>query len=83
MNIADKTDNDADRERSLIDQWGCLTEERNAVLVPVAGSCIPGAPADWWVLTGVTWALGVTWATQCSCHETHSELDLFHDIEIF
>jgi kinesin family protein 13 len=25
----------------------CLTEERNAVLVPAAGSGIPGAPADW------------------------------------
>lgn len=24
-----------------------LTEERNAVLVPAAGSGIPGAPADW------------------------------------
>lgn len=24
-----------------------LTEERNAVLVPSAGSGIPGAPADW------------------------------------
>jgi kinesin family protein 13 len=24
-----------------------LTEERNAVLVPAAGSQIPGAPADW------------------------------------
>ena len=24
-----------------------LTEERNAVLVPSAGSNVPGAPADW------------------------------------
>ena len=31
----------------MIDQWVCLTEERNAVLVPAAGSAIPGAPADW------------------------------------
>ena len=36
-----------EREKSLIDQWVCLTEERNAVLVPAAGTGIPGAPADW------------------------------------
>lgn len=42
-----KSEADCDRERSLIDQWVCLTEERNAVLVPAAGSGIPGAPADW------------------------------------
>ena len=36
-----------EREKSLIDQWVCLTEERNAVLVPAAGSHIPGAPAHW------------------------------------
>ena len=33
-------------ERALIDQLVSLTEERNAVLVPAAGSGIPGAPAD-------------------------------------
>jgi len=44
----DKSEADVDRERSLIDQWVCLTEERNAVLVPSAGSGIPGAPADWY-----------------------------------
>ncbi|XP_064651713.1 kinesin-like protein KIF13A isoform X3 [Lineus longissimus] len=43
----DKSDSDTERERSLIDQWVCLTEERNAVLVPQAGSGIPGSPADW------------------------------------
>ncbi|XP_074656043.1 kinesin-like protein KIF13A isoform X2 [Tubulanus polymorphus] len=47
INKPDKTDADAERERSLIDQWVCLTEERNAVLVPAAGSGIPGALADW------------------------------------
>lgn len=36
-----------EREQSLVDQWVSLTEERNAVLVPSAGSGIPGAPADW------------------------------------
>lgn len=30
-----------------MDQWVNLTEERNAVLVPAAGSGIPGAPAVW------------------------------------
>ena len=47
VDATEKTDADAERERSLIDQWVCLTEERNAVLVPAAGSGIPGAPADW------------------------------------
>lgn len=34
---------------SLVNQWVSLTEERNAVLVPAAGSGIPGAPVptDW------------------------------------
>jgi len=41
-----KTDEDVEREKSLIDQWVSLTEERNEVLVPAAGSGIPGAPAD-------------------------------------
>lgn len=43
----DKTEQDIEREQSLVDQWVSLTEERNAVLVPAAGSGIPGAPADW------------------------------------
>jgi len=43
----DKTEQDMEREQSLVDQWVSLTEERNAVLVPAAGSGIPGAPADW------------------------------------
>ncbi|RZF41670.1 hypothetical protein LSTR_LSTR015231 [Laodelphax striatellus] len=45
--IADKTEQDSEREQSLVDQWVSLTEERNAVLVPTSGSGIPGAPADW------------------------------------
>ena len=32
--FADKSEADADRERALMDQWVCLTEERNAVMVP-------------------------------------------------
>ncbi|OXU31703.1 hypothetical protein TSAR_007206 [Trichomalopsis sarcophagae] len=45
--VTDKSDQDIEREQSLVDQWVNLTEERNAVLVPSAGSGIPGAPADW------------------------------------
>lgn len=44
--FADKTEADSERERALLDQWVCLTEERNAVMVPAPGSGIPGAPAD-------------------------------------
>ncbi|GIY38973.1 kinesin-like protein KIF13A [Caerostris extrusa] len=47
INKKDKTDQDVEREQSLIDQWVCLTEERNTVLVPAPKSGIPGAPADW------------------------------------
>ncbi|XP_031784044.1 kinesin-like protein KIF13A isoform X10 [Nasonia vitripennis] len=47
INKKDKSDQDIEREQSLVDQWVNLTEERNAVLVPSAGSGIPGAPADW------------------------------------
>lgn len=43
----EKTEQEKEREQSLVDQWVSLTEERNAVLVPAAGSGIPGAPADW------------------------------------
>lgn len=44
---SDKTEQDIEREQSLVDQWVNLTEERNAVLVPNPGSGIPGAPAVW------------------------------------
>lgn len=47
INKPDKTEQDVEREQSLMDQWVNLTEERNAVLVPAAGSGIPGAPAVW------------------------------------
>ncbi|KAF0312126.1 Kinesin-like protein KIF13A [Amphibalanus amphitrite] len=40
----DKSESDNDREKSLLDQWIQLNEERNAVLVPAAGSGIPGSP---------------------------------------
>ena len=47
MYFLEKCETDKEREQSLIDQWVSLTEERNAVDVPPAGSAIPGAPADW------------------------------------
>lgn len=42
--LSDKSPSDKERESWMIDQWVCLTEERNAVLVPQHGSGIPGAP---------------------------------------
>lgn len=47
LKLLDKTEQDIEREQSLVEQWVNLTEERNAVLVPAPGSGIPGAPADW------------------------------------
>ncbi|XP_059481863.1 kinesin-like protein KIF13A isoform X5 [Neocloeon triangulifer] len=47
VNKEGKSEGDVEREQSLMAQWMMLTEERNAVLVPSAGSGIPGAPADW------------------------------------
>ncbi|XP_070494506.1 kinesin-like protein KIF13A isoform X4 [Chironomus tepperi] len=47
INKEDKTEQEKERELSLVNQWVSLTEERNAVLVPAAGSGIPGAPAAW------------------------------------
>uniref|UniRef100_A0A0A9YWA2 Kinesin-like protein KIF13A n=1 Tax=Lygus hesperus TaxID=30085 RepID=A0A0A9YWA2_LYGHE len=47
INKQGKSETDVEREQSLVEQWVSLTEERNAVMVPSAGSGIPGAPADW------------------------------------
>ena len=47
MHKNNKSDQDTEREKALIDQWIGMTEERNAVLLPAPGSGIPGAPADW------------------------------------
>lgn len=38
-----------EREAQLLEWRLTLTEERNAVMVPSAGSGIPGAPAEWYV----------------------------------
>lgn len=50
MFLAEKTEDDIEREARLVEQWVGLTEERNAVLVPAPGSGIPGAPANWYVV---------------------------------
>lgn len=47
INKDEKTEQEKEREQSLVNQWVSLTEERNAVLVPAPGSGIPGAPASW------------------------------------
>ncbi len=47
VNKSVKSEAEKERERSLVDQWVSLTEERNSVMVPAAGSGVPGAPADW------------------------------------
>uniref|UniRef100_A0A8C5MA86 Kinesin family member 13B n=1 Tax=Leptobrachium leishanense TaxID=445787 RepID=A0A8C5MA86_9ANUR len=49
----DKSEDDADREAQLLEMRLTLTEERNAVMVPSAGSGIPGAPANWTPATGM------------------------------
>lgn len=43
----EKTEDDIERESQLLEWRLTLTEERNAVMVPSAGSGIPGAPAEW------------------------------------
>uniref|UniRef100_A0AAV2LQU4 Kinesin-like protein KIF13B n=1 Tax=Knipowitschia caucasica TaxID=637954 RepID=A0AAV2LQU4_KNICA len=50
---AEKTEDDMEREAQLLEWRLTLTEERNAVMVPSAGSGIPGAPAEWIPLPGM------------------------------
>ncbi|XP_075454796.1 kinesin-like protein KIF13B isoform X2 [Ascaphus truei] len=56
----DKTEDDADREAQLLEMRLTLTEERNAVMVPTAGSGIPGAPANWTPAAGMETHIPVT-----------------------
>uniref|UniRef100_A0A8C7L6N9 Kinesin family member 13B n=1 Tax=Oncorhynchus kisutch TaxID=8019 RepID=A0A8C7L6N9_ONCKI len=49
----EKTEEDMEREAQLLEWRLTLTEERNAVMVPSAGSGIPGAPAEWVPLPGM------------------------------
>jgi len=45
--MSDKNEAEIEREQSLVEQSFCLVEERKFVMVPDAGSGVPGAPADW------------------------------------
>ena len=47
LNKASKSETELEREQSLVEQSFCLVEERKFVMVPAAGSGVPGAPADW------------------------------------
>ncbi|KAG7316441.1 hypothetical protein KOW79_019982 [Hemibagrus wyckioides] len=49
----DKSEEDVERESQLLECRLTLTEERNAVLLPPAGSGIPGAPAQWVPVPGM------------------------------
>ncbi|XP_052009567.1 kinesin-like protein KIF13B isoform X2 [Xyrauchen texanus] len=49
----DKSEDDVEREAQLLEGRLTLTEERNAVMVPSAGSGIPGAPAEWVPVPGM------------------------------
>ncbi|KAI5610859.1 kinesin-like protein KIF13B isoform X4 [Silurus asotus] len=49
----DKSEDDMEREAQLLECRLTLTEERNAVMVPSAGSGIPGAPAEWVPVPGM------------------------------
>ncbi|RXN32237.1 kinesin KIF13B [Labeo rohita] len=49
----DKSEEDVESESQLLECRLTLTEERNAVLVPSAGSGIPGAPAEWLPMPGM------------------------------
>ncbi|XP_069461813.1 kinesin-like protein KIF13B [Ambystoma mexicanum] len=73
----DKTEDDADREAQLLEMRLTLTEERNAVLVPSAGSGIPGAPAEWTPVPGMETHIPVTFldlnADDFSSHDTLDE----------
>ncbi|XP_058610876.1 kinesin-like protein KIF13B isoform X1 [Onychostoma macrolepis] len=49
----DKSEEDVESESQLLECRLTLTEERNSVLVPSAGSGIPGAPAEWAPVPGM------------------------------
>ncbi|XP_024911473.1 kinesin-like protein KIF13B isoform X3 [Cynoglossus semilaevis] len=50
---SEKSEDDMEREAQLLEWRLTLTEERNAVMVPSAGSGSPGAPAEWVPLPGM------------------------------
>uniref|UniRef100_A0A8C1J2M4 Kinesin family member 13Bb n=1 Tax=Cyprinus carpio TaxID=7962 RepID=A0A8C1J2M4_CYPCA len=51
--LVNKSEEDVESESQLLECRLTLTEERNAVLVPSAGSGIPGAPAEWVPVPGM------------------------------
>uniref|UniRef100_A0A9J7ZUD1 Kinesin family member 13Ba n=1 Tax=Cyprinus carpio carpio TaxID=630221 RepID=A0A9J7ZUD1_CYPCA len=51
--LVNKSEDDVEREAQLLEWRLTLTEERNAVMVPSAGSGIPGAPAEWVPVPGM------------------------------
>lgn len=53
INKPNKSQADKEHEGMLIDQWVSLTEERNSILCPQAGSGVPGAIIDWNPLPGM------------------------------
>ncbi|XP_048842294.1 LOW QUALITY PROTEIN: kinesin-like protein KIF13B [Brienomyrus brachyistius] len=62
----DKTEEDMEREAQLLERRLTLTEERNAVLVPSAGSGIPGAPAEWVPVPGMETHIPVLFLGLCT-----------------
>ncbi|XP_062857774.1 kinesin-like protein KIF13B isoform X2 [Trichomycterus rosablanca] len=50
---SEKSEDDVETEAQLLEGRLTLTEERNAVLLPPAGSGIPGAPAHWVPVAGM------------------------------
>ncbi|XP_063992810.1 kinesin-like protein KIF13A isoform X2 [Diachasmimorpha longicaudata] len=80
VNKQSKSEQDIEREQSLVEQWVSLTEERNAVLVPAAGSGIPGAPADWHPPAGMEPHIPVLFldlnADDLSTHQSGEEVSI-------
>ncbi|XP_045481473.1 kinesin-like protein KIF13A isoform X2 [Harmonia axyridis] len=76
----DKSEQDLEREQSLMDQWVNLTEERNAVLLPDPGTGIPGAPAVWTPPPGMEPYVPVLFldlnADDLSTHQSGEELTI-------
>ncbi|KAL3290384.1 hypothetical protein HHI36_023724 [Cryptolaemus montrouzieri] len=76
----EKSEQDLEREQSLMDQWVNLTEERNAVLLPDPGSGIPGAPAAWTPPPGMEPYIPVLFldlnADDLSTHQSGEELTI-------
>lgn len=66
----DKSEDDVERESQLLECRLTLTEERNAVLVPSAGSGIPGAPVERCVCY-ISFSLFISFHAFC-CHSVMS-----------